>query len=378
MNTIKVGIIGTGFAATSHIEALRRIPGVIVWGVAASSRSKGNDYAEKMNIPHVYDSSEALIADPAIDAVHNCTPNSLHYEINKQALLAGKHVLSEKPLATNAAESSELAKIAKRQGVSHGVCFNYRHYPMVAEAKEMIQAETNGRVMHVQGCYMQDWLLFDTDYSWRLDPAQNGLSRAIADIGSHWCDTIQHVLNKKIVEVCADLKTVHPTRKKPKVTTATFASAASGETEEISISTEDYGSVLIHFEDGVQGVFTVSQVAAGRKNRLYFEVAAERSAIAWDQEQPNQLWIGKRCQANEVLMKDPEILSPRSAAMSHYPGGHQEGWPDGLKNLCMDFYENIDHKKRSGTYANFSDGHQIVQLNEAILLSHQERRWVQL
>ncbi|NRF92835.1 Gfo/Idh/MocA family oxidoreductase [Paenibacillus frigoriresistens] len=378
METIKVGIAGTGFSAMAHVEALRRLPFVEVWGICASSAQKSKEFADKMNIPMAYDSIESLVQDPDIQAVHNCTPNVLHFEINQKVLQAGKHLLSEKPLALNSSQSAILDELAKQSNVVSGVCFNYRHYPMVSQIREMLQTGKQGRINLVYGGYFQDWLLYNTDYSWRLDPEKNGPSRAMADIGSHWCDTVQYMLNKKIVKVFADLKTVHPIRKKPKNSASTFTNCKDGEREDVPVVTEDYGSVLVHFEDGIQGVFTVSQVAAGRKNRLHFEVATDTSSLAWDQEQPNKLWIGKRGQANEELSKDPDLLMPESALLAHYPGGHQEGWPDGLKNLFHDFYMKISNPNYNSTFATLSDGHRIMRLVEAILRSHQNKKWVML
>ncbi|MBD2844205.1 Gfo/Idh/MocA family oxidoreductase [Paenibacillus sp. IB182496] len=378
MRMIQVGVVGTGFSASSHVEALRRLPGVVVAGVAGSSKEKSEAFAKELGIPSAYPDYRALVTDPKIQAVHNCTPNALHFEINKLALEQGKHLLSEKPLAMDPEQSGELVRLAERAQVQSAVCFNYRHYPMVAQAKELLRKGQGGKPIHVHGGYLQDWLLLDSDYSWRLDPEVNGVSRAIADIGSHWCDTVQYVLDKKIVAVCADLKTAHPVRRKPLVSAATFNPLQGGKTEKVDIESEDYGSVLVHFEDDVQGVFTVSQVSAGRKNRLFFEVAARQSAIAWDQELPNRLWVGKRGEASEIWVKDPEILAPRPAALAHYPGGHEEGWPDGLKNLCADFYGYMTDRRRRTTHATFADGHRIVELVDAILRSHRERRWIDL
>jgi predicted dehydrogenase len=378
MDTIKVGIAGSGFSAMAHVEALRRIPCVEVWGIAASSLEKSREVAGKMRIPHAYASVDELIQDPDIQAVHNCTPNRLHFELNKKILLAGKHLMSEKPLAVSSAESAELVELAAQADVVSGVCFNYRHYPMVSQVKEMLQSGEQGRINLVYGGYLQDWLLFDTDYSWRLEPDKNGPSRAIADIGSHWCDTVQYVLDKKIVEVFADLKTVHLVRKKAKQKVTTFSTNGDVEREDVRISSEDYGSVLLHFEDGVQGVFAVSQVSAGRKNHLHFEVATDRSSFSWDQEKPNQLWVGQRDQASEAWSTDPGLLSPKSAELTHYPGGHHEGWPDGLKNLCIDFYKRVLDREHDRSFATIEDGHRIMLLIEAILKSHQEKRWVQI
>ena len=377
MNTIKVGIVGTGFSAQAHIEALRRIPLIEVWGIAGSSEQKSREAARKHNIPMAYASADELLADPEIRAVHNCTPNALHYEVNRKALLAGKHLLSEKPLAVDSSQTSELMKLAAEADVISGVCFNYRHYPMVSQVREMLHTEDQGRVNLVYGGYLQDWLLLDTDYSWRLETEVNGPSRAIADIGSHWCDTIQYVLKRRITEVMADFKIVHPVRLKPAEGAQTFAAfEEETEREEVRITTEDYASVLIHMEGGIQGVFTVSQVAAGRKNHLHFEISTDSASFAWDQESPNQLWVGRREQSNEELVRDPELLLAKSAALAHYPGGHQEGWPDGLKNLCSDFYQKVLNPRFKSSFATLAEGHRIMVLIEAILESARERKWV--
>jgi predicted dehydrogenase len=383
MRKINVGIIGAGFSAVSHIEALRRLPQVQIVAIASSSQEKAVEKAKQFGIPKAYGDYDALIQDPEVEVVHNCTRNYLHFPINKAVLEAGKHLLSEKPLAINSEQSDELNELAKKSPVISAVCFNYRHYPLVAEAKEILARECS-RVHLVYGGYVQDWLLYDTDYNWRLDPLQNGASRAIADIGSHWCDTVQYVLGKKITEVFADLKTVHPIRRKSKHQASTFASSNEKERENIYIDTEDCGSVLIHFEDGTHGVFTVSQVSAGRKNRLYFEIAADTATIAWDQEDPNRLWVGKRDEPNREIVRDPSILSPQAAALSHYPGGHQEGWPDGLKNLFLEFYAAVSERKAGKTetghfsFATIEDGHQLMKLVEAILESHRLRKWVSI
>ncbi|KIL34680.1 dehydrogenase [Cohnella kolymensis] len=378
MDNIKVGIIGTGFSAASHIEALRRIPFVEVAAVCGSNADKGRVFAESMGVPVSYGSAAELIADPDIQAVHNCTPNALHYELNKMVLLAGKHLMSEKPLALNSEQSAELAEIAGKVGVVSGVSFNYRHFPMVCQTKELLESGGGRNVSLVYGGYLQDWLSLKTDYSWRLDEEKNGISRAIADIGSHWCDTIQYVLGKKITKVFADLKTVHPIRKKPRTTMNTFGSSDHADREDVKVGTEDYGSVLIHLEDGVQGVFTVSQVSSGRKNRLFYEIVADGATYAWDQEKPNDLWVGRRDRANEQLVRDPGLLDPKAAALAHYPGGHQEGWPDGLKNLCIDFYTAVQNKQHEPTFASMDDGHRIMRLIEAIMESHRTEKWVHI
>jgi predicted dehydrogenase len=381
---IKVGIWGTGFAARSHLEAISRIQEVEVVAIASQDPSRADHLAHEFGIDRSYGSYEDLLRDPDVEVVHNCTSNHLHYPLNRLALLAGKHVLSEKPLATGSKEAGELAKLAKERGLVGGVCFNYRHYPMVAEAKEWIRSGRTGPIHLVTGGYFQDWLLLPTDYNWRLEPEQNGPSRAIADIGSHWCDTVQYVTGLRIVEVLADLKTVHSVRHKPRKTSDTFAAPdSSGDSgrEEVTVTTEDCGNVLIRFENGAHGVFTVSQVTAGRKNRLHFEISGQSAAVSWDQEKPNLLWIGKRDEPNLELLKDPALLADDARQLAHYPGGHQEGWPDGLKNLFIRFYETVRARKRGEetnhpvTFATFEDGYRLALLVEAILQSHRTRQW---
>ncbi|KJE25972.1 hypothetical protein LG52_899 [Geobacillus kaustophilus] len=382
MKPINVGIIGTGFSASSHIEALRRLPLVNIVAIASSSQEKAEEAARRFGIPKAYGDYRALIDDPDVEAVHNCTRNVLHFPINKAVLEAGKHLLSEKPLAMDSEQSAELKRLAEQSESLSAVCFNYRHYPLVVEAKERLAREAK-RVHFVYGGYVQDWLLYDTDYNWRLDPAQNGPSRAIADIGSHWCDTVQYVLGKKIVEVFADLRTVHPVRYKPKQEESTFTASGAQDAEPVQIDTEDGGSVLVHFDDGTHGAFTISQVSAGRKNRLYFEIAADEMTLAWDQEHPNRLWVGRRSGPNEEIVRDPALLSPRAASLAHYPGGHEEGWPDGLKNLFLDFYSAIIRKQRGEAlgelpFATIADGHHTMAIVDAILESHRTKRWVRV
>lgn len=380
MDKLKVGIIGTGFSAGAQIEAIKRLHCAEITAIAASSKEKAERMAKAHGIPAWHDDAYALINDPEVEVIHNCTPNYLHFPLNKAALLAGKHLLSEKPLALTCAESAELAELAKRSPAVSGVCFNYRHYPLVAHLKEAIASGEYGRAFHVSGGYSQDWLLYNTDYNWRMQTDQNGVSRAIADIGSHWCDLLQYITGQNIVEICADLQTVHPVRYRTRRT-------AGGEdvTEEVDVTTEDFANVMVRFDGGLRGAFTVSQVSAGRKNRLHFEIAAETACIAWDQEEPNRLWIGLRGEPNRVLVRDPALLSPFAASMAHYPGGHQEGWPDALKNLIGQFYGAIIRRKTGEAnadevlhFASFEHGHRIMQVIDAVIESSRTRRWVKI
>ncbi|MDF2964521.1 MAG: hypothetical protein K0S39_6256, partial [Paenibacillus sp.] len=348
--------------------------------------------AERYGIPKAYGDALELIHDPEVESVHNCTPNDLHYPLNKAVLLANKHLMSEKPLAMSSEQSLELSIIARQNRCISGVSYVYRHFPLISQARQLMAEEVYSRPHHVHGGYLQDWLLYETDYNWRLDPARNGPSRAIADIGSHWCDTLQFVLGRKIVEVFADLQIVHPIRYKQTETKgSTFLDQTfpPGEREmkSLSVTTEDGGNILVRFEDGISGVFTVSQASAGRKNRLFFEIAAHRGSVAWNQEEPNTLWIGLRDSSDQTVIRDPNQLGPAARSMAHYPAGHQEGWPDAMKNLLISFYNAVQKKAYPDDsngrqaeieypFCTIEEGHRTMQIVEAILKSHRTKSWV--
>jgi predicted dehydrogenase len=382
MTKIKTGIIGTGFIGPAHVEALRRLGFVDVVAVAERGQELAEAKARALSIPKAYGDFRQLLADPEIQVVHNCTPNHLHFEINKEIIAAGKHVVSEKPLAMNSAESRELVRLANEAGVVNAINFNYRYMPLVQQAHQMCRDATAngevGRILAVHGSYLQDWLLLENDWNWRLVPEFSGESRAVADIGSHWCDLIQFVTGLKIVRVMADLVTIHPIRKRPKVEVETYAGKVlrPEDLEDVPIHTEDYGSILLEFDSGAHGVLTVNQCAAGRKNRLYYEIDGSRSALSWDQERPNELWIGRRDAANAVLMKDPSLLHPAAREYAHYPGGHNEAYPDGPKNLFRNVYGYIAGERKGGDFATFLDGHHEIAICEAMLKSSRERQWV--
>lgn len=382
---IKVGVIGAGFIGLAHIEAIRRLGYVEVAAIADTSKERAEQKAQALGIAKGYGDYRELLADPDIQAVHNCTPNHLHFQVNKEIIAAGKHVLSEKPLAMTAAESGELLALAERHGVVHGVNFVYRQYPMVQQLRAMAAAGSLGDIRLVHGSYLQDWLQLETDFNWRMLPEIGGASRAVADIGSHWCDLVQLVTGRRITSVCADLATVIPIRRKPVEYGRAMTFGAAGEaahTEPVRIETEDYGSVLFHLDNGGRGVFTVSQVSAGRKNRLSFEINGSEQSAFWDQEDAARVWIGRRDRANEQLMADPALLSPGAKPYNHYPGGHHEGWPDAEKNMMLNFYRFIrdkrDPRSEQPDFATFADGHRSMQLVDAILRSHQNRQWVDL
>jgi predicted dehydrogenase len=378
---IKVGLAGTGFIGPVHLEGLRRNH-IKVVGLAEQSYDLAQKKAAELGIEKAYQNFEALLADPEIKAVHLATPNYLHYAQAKAALLAGKHVICEKPLAMNSRESAELVKLAAEKKLVNAINFNLRFYPLVQQARAMLQSGELGTPYIIQGSYLQDWLLYETDWNWRLEPELGGTLRAVADIGSHWLDLMTFVSGLRIEEVFADFKTFLPTRKKPAKPVETYSGKILKPEDYIDqpIHTEDYASILLHYENGVRGVVTVGQVCSGRKNRLYFELSASKQSLAWDSEHPNDLWIGRRDTCNGILMKDPSLLAPEVRQLVSYPGGHQEGFGDTFKQLSGRVYRYIQagNFEAKPDFPTFADGHYEMLLCEAVEKSAKEGRWVKL
>jgi predicted dehydrogenase len=372
---IGMGLVGPGFVAAHHVDAVRRLGFVDVVAIASSSEASARKKADAWGIPKAYGSYEALAADPDVHVVHNTTPNYLHGPVIKAALQHRKHVVSDKPLATSAAEARELWQAARAAGVVHAVTFNYRGNPLVQQARDMIATGEIGSTHYVHGAYLQDWLLEPTDFSWRLEPDKGGQSSAIGDIGSHWCDLVEHVTGARIQSLLADLTTVIATRMKPEGSTEAFATAGSQSRREVPISAEDLATVLLRFDNGMKGCVSVGQVCAGHKNGLWFEVNGKKSSLRWLQERQNELWIGKRHEANQVLPKDPSMLRGTAQRYAHLPGGHQEGWPDAFCNVLRDVYQCIAEGKRpepSPGFPTFEDGYRSACIVEAILKSHKD------
>jgi len=379
MADLKVGVIGTGFIGPAHIEALRRL-GIEVVAVAGPRIDGVAEKAKAMHIAKYYDTAAALIADPEINVVHITSPNHVHHPQAKAALLAGKHVVCEKPLAMNSAESIELVQLAKEKQLVNAVNFNIRFYPLSHQARQLVQSGEIGDVYIVQGSYLQDWLLLSTDWNWRLEPQFSGEMRAVADIGSHWLDLTTFITGLQIEAVCADFATFLKTRKKPTQPVETFTGKLQTNLEYVEqpINTEDYATVLLRYSNGARGVMTVAQVCAGRKNRLTYEIDGAKSAIAWDGERPNELWINHRERPNELLLKDPSLLAPEARQFASYPGGHNEGFPDTFKQLYTAVYRYIDAGDFNALpdFPTFEDGHRALRVGEAIFKSAKEGRWV--
>ena len=381
MRVFNVAIVGTGFMGPAHTEGLRRL-GMNVAGILGSSAEKSRRAAHDLGIPKGYDSYAELLADGEIEAVHITSPNRHHYAQASEALRAGKHVHCEKPLAMTSAESGALCDLARDSGLAAGVNYNMRFYPLNWEVRAMVRSGALGRIHSVYGSYVQDWLLYPTDYNWRVLSEEGGKLRAVADIGTHWLDLMQFVTGLSVTGLQADLKTVHTTRQRPVGEVETFSAKVEEieATESIDIETEDSGAALLRFGDGAHGSLWVSQITAGRKNCLRYEIAGSEATVAWNSEQPNELWIGHRNESNRHLLRDPGLVSEDARAHIGYPGGHNEGYDDSFKHSFKAFYDYI----AAGDFAapepfpTFADGHKEIVLCEAILESHQQGGWVEI
>jgi predicted dehydrogenase len=375
---IRTAIIGTGFMGRVHLEALRRVEFVEVAAIAGRNIEAAQRLAAGFSIPSTGTDYRDVLRDQAIDAVHICTPNTEHFTMAKSALEAGKHVLCEKPLATSVVEGEELVALAAKQGVRNCLCHNLRCYPMVQQMRRMREAEDLGEILVIQGTYFQDWLLYDTDWNWRVDAKAGGASRCMADIGSHWFDMAEHVTGLRVSSLCADLQMFHPTRKQPKHLVETFANKLLGPNDYIgtAVDTEDFGAVLFHMGARTRGSVTASQVSAGRKNRLSIEIYGTKSSIAWNQERPDELWVGHRDAGNEIFIKDPSLLKAQARSYADLPGGHSEGYDDTFKQLFRRFYASIGVTESATEYPQFGDGLRQLTILDAVLQSHHTRGWI--
>jgi len=378
LNEVKAGVIGVGFIGVAHVEALRRL-GIDVVGVVGSTPERAAAKAESANLPKVYESVEALVEDPSIDVVHVASPNHVHAAQARLALEAGKHVVCEKPLTLTADEAKDLVELAGTTGLVNAVCFNIRFYPLNHQMAAMVRSGEIGSPRFVTGSYLQDWLLKDTDWNWRLVPEEAGGLRAIADIGSHWLDLARFITGKRVVEVMADLHTFVPIRRHPAGPVETFASAGDdADLVEEEMSSDDAAGILLRFEGGTRGTVSISQTSAGRKNSVSIEVDGADSALSWFSEHPDHLWIGHRGRPNEILQRDPSLNSPDAVRVIGYPGGHVEGYPDTFRALFSQVYADVVNGGPAAEplYPTFADGLDALLVTEAIARSSREQRWV--
>lgn len=379
MKKIKACVVGVGFIGVAHIEALRRLGNVEV--VAIADPAGAQEKADALCIPKAYVDYKEMLETEKPDTVHICVPNSLHYEIAKFAMELGICPICEKPFTTTVEEARELVAYAKEHNIVNAINFNCRYYPQVMQMKNMVANGEVGDVFTVHGDYIQDWLLLDTDYSWRLEPDKSGESRAFSDIGSHWIDMVEMIVGQRAVEVLADFEIFHKTRKKPLKPIATYSGMAlrPEDYEEVPINTEDYCTVMFHFENGAHGVCTISQVFAGRKNQIVVNVAGSKCSLHWDSEDSNELWIGRRDGFNQKATKDPSTLLPETGAFVSYPGGHVEGFPDTFKQHFKCIYKAVaEGDTSSKEFATFEDGLRDMLICEAVVKSSKEKAWVKI
>ena len=380
MTTTRAAILGTGFMGRVHLEAVRRLEFVEAAAIAGRNLEAAQRLGTGFSVATITTDYRDILRDPTIDAVHICTPNAQHFLMAKDALQAGKHVLCEKPLALSVEQAGELVSLAMRQNARNCICHNIRFYPMVQQMRSLCEAGDLGEILVVQGSYFQDWLLYDTDWNWRVDSEAGGPSRVMADVGSHWFDLAEHVTGMRVNFLCADLATFHATRKKPKHAVETFSNKLRGPGDyvETAVDTEDFGGVLFRMGVNTRGTVTVSQVSAGRKNRLSIEICGTKSSVAWNQERPDELWVGHREEANQILLKDPSLLARGARGYADLPGGHSEGYDDTFKQIFRRFYASIRAPGETPEYPQFADGLRQLDILAAALKSNQTRGWVEV
>ena len=373
MPPLRAAIAGTGFIGAVHARSAR-LAGARLVGVAASSVETSRQAAEALGAERAFSSAEELIVSPDVDVVHICTPNYLHQPLALAALAAGKHVICEKPLALDAAGAQELVDAAAASGLRAAVPFVYRYYPTVREARERVRGGRTGPVRLLHGCYLQDWLLRPDDDNWRVDARLGGASRAFADIGSHWCDLAEFVSGQRIARLSARLLTAVPERIGAAGRKA-FAAAGDGDGEPRGVSTEDAALVQFETDAGAIGSAVISQVSAGRKNRLWLELDGSEEALAFDQERPEELWCGRR-EAVTILRRDPATLTPAAARFAFLPGGHPQGYADCFDAFVGDVYASVASGADVDGMPTFVDGLRAALITDAVLTSAREDRWV--
>lgn len=376
MKKLRACIAGMGFVGAVHAEALCRTGAAELAAVADPDGAAQK--AEQCGAPRGYDDAYEMIERELPDVLHICTPNRSHYELARFALERGIHVLCEKPLCSSSDQARRLCELAKERGLRCGLNLSFRYNPQIMQMRALIAEGKLGRLFSVHGSYLQDWLLYDIDYSWRLETNLPGETRAVADIGSHWMDLCQFVTGERITAVMAEFATFHKTRKKPLQETKTFG-AAEGGWQEVPVSTEDCALLLFRFEDGMVGSCSLSQAFAGRKNQTLLSVAGSEGSLCWDSDCGNRLWWGRRDGYNQEIEKAPELLEESARRITSYPGGHAEGFADTFKQGFLDFYGSLSEGSGGAScYAGFEDGLRLLRLCEGAALSAREHRWVEL
>ena len=379
MKTFKAGVVGTGFIGVAHVEALRRLGNVEVLAITDSQSPEIK--AKTMNIPNSFTDYKKMIDTLDLDAVHICTPNNTHHEIAMYAMKKGINVICEKPMTKTLDEAKDMYEYSKKHNIVNAVNFHNRFNPMVHQLKRMVAHGDLGEIFSIHGAYIQDWLLLDTDFNWRINSKESGKTRAVADIGSHWIDTIEYVTNLKVTEVFAEFLTYHKTRKKILNPVETFSTInlADSKYDEVKIDTEDIAMIMLRFDNGAIGNAFISQMFSGRKNKISIFIGGSKQSAEWDSERLNELIIGERDSYNKLFDKDPAILNPETQSIVNYPGGHVEGFPDTFKQCFKQVYNSIETNNNNlNDFATFKDGYRQMLLEEKIFESAHNKKWVKI
>jgi len=367
-NTLRVVIIGSGMIGQVHRRA-SVLSGAQLVGVFSGSRESTLDAAKKWNTEPL--DSLAHLDEVAPDVVHVCTPNALHAEYVEAAIAAGAHVICEKPLAVSTEVAQRLTDLAKKYQRVATVPFVYRFHPLVREIRARSQAGEFGRWQLLHGSYLQDWLLSPLATSWRVNSKVGGPSRAFADIGSHWCDLMEFISGERIATLSAATSITVPER--PSKSSATF-SGASADAKKSKVDTEDAATLLFKTTSGVLGSVVISQVSAGRKNRLWIELDGEHRSAVFDQENPETIWLGSEASA-EIVQRDPSRGSADQKRLSNLPPGHPQGYAQCFDNFVADTYASIKGEMREGL-PTFADGLRSTKIIDAVIRSALTGAWM--
>ncbi len=357
VGAIRTGLLGSGFMARVHSSAVRTAGAVLV-GIATSSLDRAEAAAATLGVARAEVDADALLAASDIDVVHICTPNATHAPLALAALRAGKHVVCEKPLATDVADARALVEAAAERGVVTAVPFVYRYHPMVREARARVARGEVGTLLSIDAAYLQDWMLLPGDANWRADAAAGGPSRAFADIGSHLCDLVEFVAGERIARLTARTRRV-------------FERRGDG-----AVTNEDIAALLVETESGAVGTLLVSQMAPGRKNALVLELHGSSESLRFEQERPEELWIGDRA-GSRLLLRDPATAAPDSARLQRVPAGHPMGYQDAFDGFIADVYAAVAGETPDGL-PTFADGLRAAVLTAAVLESAESRSWIEV
>ncbi|MFZ2994758.1 Gfo/Idh/MocA family protein [Sphingobium sp.] len=365
---LRVAILGTGMIAEVHRRAAM-LAGAQVVGAMASTPERSLAAAQRWHTQPI--ATLDALAALAPDVVHVCSPNNLHADHVEAAITSGAHVICEKPLATNSQTARRLMTLAQDHGRIATVPFVYRFHPLVREIRARAQDGEFGRWQLLHGSYLQDWLLSPHATSWRVDSSRGGPSRAFADIGSHWCDLMEFVTGERIASVAAAATITVPQR--PATSQQSFSSGASAGPL-ITVDTEDAATIMFRTQSGVLGTAVISQVSAGRKNRLWFEFDGAFKSAVFDQETPETMWLGSEGSI-EIVQRDPGRGSADQRRLSSLPPGHAQGYAQCFENYVADTYAAVRGELRDGL-PTFADGARSADIIDAVMQAAATGRWV--